>query len=165
MTTNNAIVYIGQIGADTYVQSLNGVLYTEDQIGFMADRILWTEGQIGDMANRIVYVTELSQNNLVIGQYLIVSLAFAGLDSAMNNMYKYYVTVQPSYIPWRKMTANYNTYNDPVYRSQSQSSSRASNQDNQNMMEMMKQHLMLTEEIKQKVDMIDERLKRLEQKL
>jgi hypothetical protein len=31
------------------------------------------------------------------------------------------------------------------------------------MMEMMKQHMMVTQEIKQKVDMIDQRLRRMEE--
>ncbi|HEX5994536.1 MAG TPA: hypothetical protein VFY84_05280 [Jiangellales bacterium] len=33
--------------------------------GIVADGILWTEGQIGVMADRIVYVTEVSQDNFV----------------------------------------------------------------------------------------------------
>lgn len=101
MATNNVIVYVGQLGADTYVQSLKGVLYTENQIGFMADRILWTEGQIGEMANRIVYVTVLSQYNTIVGMFMLMSISFMGFDSAMNNMPKYAVTVSPvSSIPW-----------------------------------------------------------------
>ncbi|WP_335431415.1 hypothetical protein [Bacillus sp. JJ1609] len=51
--------------ARIHTQSLNGVLYTVDQIGGMADRILWTEDQIGIMADRIVYVTEFSQDNTI----------------------------------------------------------------------------------------------------
>lgn len=101
MAMRDAIVYVGQMGAETYTQSLNGVLYTENQIGFMADRILWTEGQIGEMANRIVYVIELSQYNTIIGMYMLMYISFLGFDSLMNNMAKYAVTVSPvSYIPW-----------------------------------------------------------------
>lgn len=101
MAVRDAIVYVGQLGSNTYMQSLRGVLYTEDQIGFMADRILWTEGQIGEMANRIVYVIELSQWNTIRGMYMLVNLSFMGFDSTMNNMSKYAVTVNPvNYIPW-----------------------------------------------------------------
>ena len=98
MAYRDAIVYVGQMGADTYVQSLNGVLYTEDQIGLMADRILWTEGQIGEMANRIVYVIELSQFNTILFMWMITSFSFLGMEQGMN---KYMVKVSPvSYIPW-----------------------------------------------------------------
>lgn len=98
MAMRDAIVYVGQMGAETYVQSLNGVLYTEDQIGFMADRILWTEGQIGVMADRIVYVIELSQFNTIRAMYVLTSINFLGFE---NNLSKYAVTVSPvSYIPW-----------------------------------------------------------------
>lgn len=98
MAMRDAIVYVGQMGADTYVQSLNGVLYTEDQIGFMADRILWTEGQIGEMANRIVYVIELSQYNTIRAMYMIMTMSFLGFEGAWS---KYAITVSPvSYIPW-----------------------------------------------------------------
>lgn len=108
MATNNVIVDVGQQGADTYIQSLNGVLYTENQIGFMADRILWTEGQIGEMANRIVYVTVLSQYNTIIGMFMIMSLSFLGIDSSMNNLSKYAVSVSPvSMIPWLQRNSYY----------------------------------------------------------
>lgn len=101
MATRNAIVYVGQLGADAYTQTLRGILYTENQIGFMADRILWTEGQIGEMANRIVYVIELSQYNTILAMYMLVSISFMGIDSFMNNMFRYAVTVNPvGYIPW-----------------------------------------------------------------
>ncbi|MYL35814.1 hypothetical protein GLW08_15090 [Pontibacillus yanchengensis] len=101
MATSNAIIYVGQLGADTFTQSLNGVLYTEDQIGFMADRILWTQGQIGEMADRIVYVIELSQFNTIKAMYMVMSISFLGFDSTMNNMSKYAITVDPvNYIPW-----------------------------------------------------------------
>jgi hypothetical protein len=105
MAYNNAIIYVGESGAETYTQSLNGVLYTENQIGFMADRILWTEGQIGEMANRIVYVVELSQFNTIMAMYMVMSISFMGFDSAMNNMSKYAITVNPvSSIPWLSTT-------------------------------------------------------------
>ncbi|WP_226641931.1 hypothetical protein [Mesobacillus subterraneus] len=39
-TSADALVTVGQMGADSYSQTLNGVLHTVDQIGFMADRIL-----------------------------------------------------------------------------------------------------------------------------
>ncbi|WP_066174583.1 hypothetical protein [Bacillus marinisedimentorum] len=101
MAYSDAIIYVGQLGADTYTQSLRGVLYTEDQIGFMADRILWTEGQIGEMADRIVYVIELSQFNTIKAMYMLTSISFMGIDSTMNNLFRYAVTVNPvSYIPW-----------------------------------------------------------------
>jgi hypothetical protein len=73
-TAADVIVKVGQMGADSYSQSLNGVLYTVDQIGFMADRILWTEEQIGIMADRIVYVTEFSQDNSIKVIYMATAL-------------------------------------------------------------------------------------------
>lgn len=98
MATRDAIVYVGQLGATMYTQSLRGVLYTEDQIGFMADRILYTEGQIGEMANRIVYVIELSQWNTILFMWVITSISFLGFENMMS---KYAITVnQVSYIPW-----------------------------------------------------------------
>lgn len=39
-TTADVLVTVGQMGADSYSQTLDGVLYTVDQIGFMADKIL-----------------------------------------------------------------------------------------------------------------------------
>lgn len=98
MAYYDAIVYVGQLGASTYEQSLNGVLYTEGQIGIMADRILWTESQIGVMADRIVYVTEFSQDNTLLFTYQIISLMYMGRDSMG---YKYAVTVMPvPSMPW-----------------------------------------------------------------
>lgn len=79
-TETDVIVYVGELGADTYEQSLDGVLYTEDQIGFMADRILWTESEIGTMADRIVYVTEVSQDNSIEVIYLVTSLWLVGTE-------------------------------------------------------------------------------------
>lgn len=98
MPYSDAIVYVGQMGADTYMQSLRGVLYTEQQIGFMADRILYTEEQIGEMANRIVYVIELSQFNTIKMMYMIMSISFMGMSELG---YQYAVTLNPvNYIPW-----------------------------------------------------------------
>lgn len=73
-TAADVVVKVGQMGADSYSQSLNGVLYTVNQIGVMADRILWTEAQIGIMADRIVYVTEFSQDNTIKVIYMVTSL-------------------------------------------------------------------------------------------
>ena len=118
MATSRAIVYVGQMGADTFTQALNGVLYTEDQIGFMADRILWTEGQIGEMANRIVYVTELSQFNTIKAMYMVMTLSFMGMDSMMNDMFRYAITVNPvSYIPWMTRTGYAAPYFPNLYYS------------------------------------------------
>jgi hypothetical protein len=93
MATSRAIVYVGQMGADTFMQALDGVLYTEDQIGFMANRILWTEGQIGVMADRIVDVIELSQLNTIKAMYMIMNMSFMGMDSRINNMFRYAISV------------------------------------------------------------------------
>lgn len=73
-TSTDAVVYVMQLGADSYSQTLDAVLYTEDQIGFMADRILWTEEQIGFMADRIVYVTEVSLDGTIQVIYLATAL-------------------------------------------------------------------------------------------
>lgn len=89
---NRAVVYVTTMGATGWLQVLNGILETEQQIGFMADRILYTEGQIGEMANRIVYVTEYSQYNFLIGMYMEVGLFYAGMSGGME-MYR--VTLQP----------------------------------------------------------------------
>lgn len=70
----DVLVQVGQMGADSYSQSMDGVLYTTAQIGFMADRILWTEEQIGFMADRIVYVTEFSQDNSIKVIYMTTAL-------------------------------------------------------------------------------------------
>lgn len=111
MATSRAIVYVGQMGADTFTQALEGVLYTQDQIGFMADRILWTEGQIGVMADRIVYVVELSQFNTIKAMYMVMDMSFMGMDSMMNNMFRYNISVNPvSYIPWMSRSGYANTH-------------------------------------------------------
>lgn len=91
-TAADVIVQVGQMGADSYTQSLNGVLYTVDQIGFMADRILWTEEQIGIMADRIVYVTEFSQDNSIKVIYMATSLWPTGTK---DGGYTYKVALMP----------------------------------------------------------------------
>lgn len=73
-TSADAVVYVIQAGADSYAQTLDAVLYTEDQIGFMADRILWTESEIGVMADRIVYVTEIAMDGSIEIIYIATAL-------------------------------------------------------------------------------------------
>lgn len=81
MTTgSDAMVYIGDTTSDMYTETLNGILSTEDQIGFMADRILWTEEQIGVMADRIVYVTEFSEDNSVEVIYEVTEMPMIMTD-------------------------------------------------------------------------------------
>jgi basic membrane lipoprotein Med (substrate-binding protein (PBP1-ABC) superfamily) len=91
-TAPDVIVQVGQMGANSYTQSLNGVLYTVEQIGFMADRILWTEEQIGIMADRIVYVTEFSQDNSIKVIYMATSLWPTGTK---DGGYTYKVALMP----------------------------------------------------------------------
>lgn len=91
-TAADAIVLVGEQGASAYEQSLNGVLYTVNQIGTMADRILWTEAQIGTMADRIVYVTELSMGGAIEVTYLAYSLTELGMQ---NGGYAYKVVLIP----------------------------------------------------------------------
>lgn len=63
------------------------------------------------MANRIVYVTELSQFNTVKAMYMVMTMSFMGMDTMMNNMFKYAITVNPvSYIPWMTRTGYLNHY-------------------------------------------------------
>lgn len=81
-TTSAAVYYVGKLGATSATQTLNGILYTEGQIGAMADRILLTELQIGAMADRIVYVTQLSQTNSIVAIYVLSNLTYLGLSSA-----------------------------------------------------------------------------------
>ncbi|NKE06148.1 hypothetical protein [Mesobacillus selenatarsenatis] len=91
-TSADVLVTVGQMGADSYSQTLNGVLYTVDQIGFMADRILWTQEQIGFMADRIVYVTEFSQDNTVKVIYMATALWPTGTE---DGGYTYKVSLMP----------------------------------------------------------------------
>ncbi|MFC7044194.1 hypothetical protein ACFQH6_01140 [Halobacteriaceae archaeon GCM10025711] len=60
---DEVVMILSDTGEVLYVESLDGVLYTEDQIGEMADRI-------GEMADRIVYTEEL----IVQTEYLIVDV-------------------------------------------------------------------------------------------
>lgn len=97
-TSADAIVYIAEIGADSYSETLDAVLYTEDQIGFMADRILWTESEIGTMADRIVYVTELALDGSVSVIYLATVLEPVGTQ---DGGYLYDVALVPvAALPW-----------------------------------------------------------------
>ncbi|SEB20954.1 hypothetical protein SAMN05421743_1309 [Thalassobacillus cyri] len=91
-TAADVLVTYGQIGADTYTDTLDGVLYTVDSIGFMADRILWTEEQIGIMADRIVYVTEFSQDNSIKVIYMATALWPTG---EQDGGYTYEVSLMP----------------------------------------------------------------------
>jgi hypothetical protein len=60
---DEVVIVLSETGEVLYLESLDGVLYTEDQIGEMADRI-------GEMADRIVYTEEL----IVETEYLIVDV-------------------------------------------------------------------------------------------
>ncbi|WP_070119318.1 hypothetical protein [Bacillus marinisedimentorum] len=91
-TAADVLVTVGQMGADSYSQTIDGVLYTVDSIGFMADRILWTEEQIGIMADRIVYVTEFSQDNSIKVIYMATALWPTGTE---NGGYTYEVALMP----------------------------------------------------------------------
>lgn len=91
-TSADVLVTVGQMGADSYSQTLNGVLHTVDQIGFMADRILWTQEQIGFMADRIVYVTEFPQDNTVKVIYMATALWPTGTK---DGGYTYKVSLMP----------------------------------------------------------------------
>jgi hypothetical protein len=84
-TTSPATFYVGTLGATTATQVLNGIIYTEGQIGVMADRILQTQLQIGAMANRIVYVTQFSQTNSIVAIYALSNFVYLGLSSAGYN--------------------------------------------------------------------------------
>lgn len=85
-STANAALSIGASGALTASQLINGVLFTEGQIGTMADRILMTETQIGAMSNRIVYVTQFSQTNSLVAIYLLMNPVYLG---KVDGQYKY----------------------------------------------------------------------------
>ena len=60
---DTVVMVLAETGEVLFVESLDGVLYTEDQIGEMADRI-------GEMADRIVYTEEL----IVETEYLVVDV-------------------------------------------------------------------------------------------
>ncbi len=85
-STANAVLSIGTSGASLASQTLNGVLFTEGQIGTMADRILMTETQIGAMSDRIVYVTQFSQSNSLVATYLLMNPVYLG---KVDGQYKY----------------------------------------------------------------------------
>ncbi|WP_079509231.1 hypothetical protein [Mesobacillus jeotgali] len=91
-TGADVLVTVGQMGADSYSQTLDGVLYTVDSIGMMADRILWTQQEIGFMADRIVYVTEFSQDNTIKVIYMATALWPTGMN---DGGYTYKVTLMP----------------------------------------------------------------------
>lgn len=91
-TSSDVLITIGQMGSDSYSQTLDGVLYTVNQIGFMADRILWTQEQIGFMADRIVYVTEFSQDNTIKVIYMATALWPTGTK---DGGYTYKVSLMP----------------------------------------------------------------------
>lgn len=63
LNVDTVVVVLSETGSVLYLESLDGVLYTEEQIGEMADRI-------GEMADRIVYTEEL----IVQTEYLIVDV-------------------------------------------------------------------------------------------
>lgn len=84
-TSAPAVFYVGTPGVTTATQVLNGIIYTEGQIGVMADRILLTQLQIGAMADRIVYVTQMSQTNSLVAIYMLSSLTYLGQSSAGYN--------------------------------------------------------------------------------
>ena len=91
-TAADVIITVGQMGADSYSQTLDGVLYTVNSIGFMADRILWTQEQIGFMSDRIVYVTEFSQDNTIKVIYMATALWPTGTS---DGGYTYKVSLMP----------------------------------------------------------------------
>ncbi len=69
---DEVVMVLAETGEVLYLESLDGVLYTEDQIGEMADRI-------GEMADRIVYTEEL----IVETEYLIVDVIKYTQDSVL----------------------------------------------------------------------------------
>ncbi|EFW89945.1 hypothetical protein ZOD2009_22227 [Haladaptatus paucihalophilus DX253] len=69
---DDVVMVLSETGEVLYLESLDGVLYTEDQIGQMADRI-------GEMADRIVYTEEL----IVETEYLIVDVTKYTQDSVL----------------------------------------------------------------------------------
>lgn len=97
-TSADAVVYVADLATESYTQTLDAVLYTEDQIGFMADRILWTEGEIGTMADRIVYVTELAMDGSITVIYMAMALEPLGTQ---DGGYLYDVALVPvAALPW-----------------------------------------------------------------
>lgn len=84
----DVIVYVGQAGASTYDQSLNGVLYTETNI-------LATEQQIADMSDRIVYVTQISESGAIEVIYAATSVLYLGMQQGSTYPYQYQVVLVP----------------------------------------------------------------------
>lgn len=60
---DTVVMVLAETGEVLFVESLDGVVYTEDQLGEMADRI-------GEMADRIVDTEEL----IVETEYLVVDV-------------------------------------------------------------------------------------------
>ncbi|WP_255192620.1 twin-arginine translocation signal domain-containing protein [Natronobeatus ordinarius] len=69
---DQVVMVLADTGEVLYLESLDGVLYTVDEIGEMADRI-------GEMADRIVYTEEL----IVETEYLIVDVIKYTQDSTL----------------------------------------------------------------------------------
>ncbi|MEF8807076.1 hypothetical protein [Natronomonas sp.] len=69
---DEVVMVLSETGEVLYLESLDGVVYTEDEIGEMADRI-------GEMADRIVYTEEL----IVETEYLIVDVIKYTQDSVL----------------------------------------------------------------------------------
>ena len=84
-TPADAVVYVGQLAATAYTQTLDAVLTTQTQI-------LETEEQIGSMADRIVYVTVTSQSGAIQVIYLVASLVYLGTQ---NGSYQYWAPLVP----------------------------------------------------------------------
>ncbi|WP_254766390.1 hypothetical protein [Salinilacihabitans rarus] len=69
---DRVVMVLSETGEVLYLESLDGVLYTVDEIGAMADRI-------GEMADRIVYTEEL----IVETEYLVVDVITYTQDSVL----------------------------------------------------------------------------------
>jgi len=72
LQVDEVVMVLSETGEVLYLESLDGVLYTEDEIGEMADRI-------GEMADRIVYTEEL----IVETEYMIVDVIKYTQDSVL----------------------------------------------------------------------------------
>jgi hypothetical protein len=56
-------------------------------------------------------VIELSQFNTIKAMYMVMDMSLMGMDSIMNDMFKYTVSVNPvSYIPWLSRSGYANPY-------------------------------------------------------
>jgi hypothetical protein len=69
---DTVVLVLAEDGTVSYLESLEGVEYTQSEIGAMADRI-------GEMADRIVYTEEL----IVETEYLVVDVITYTQDSAL----------------------------------------------------------------------------------